>query len=459
MWQGTTAQLAGLYPFAAAAGAQVRGVPLGRHLHTAEPIGLDPAQWLKDGLVTNTGIWVQMQPGVGKSTLLKRLGMGLVGFGFMMVVPGDLKNEYTPLVNAMGGQVFEVGRGLHCVNPLDLGPMRDAITAATGSTKDQLLETARTRRLDLLEGLLVIGGSKRLDPTWRLYLARAVDLVDDARETYGLDHTIPDILNVMTQGPQALRDVIVADNDFDYRRETRDFRNTLRLMVEGPIRGLFDRPSSFEISRDSPALSLGLKAIERDSSDVVAAAMLCAQAWCSAVIDSQQAVGTRRNIYVPRDEMWRALRSGSGLVDLMDRGTRMDRNDGVVTAYSTHSMTDLDALPTEQDRAKAKGLAARNGIKVYGGMDHAELSRVNEISPLTNRERSLLASWQAPPTWVPGQAHPGRGKYIIKSGARLGLPVAVTLTRSEQVLYDTDQAFADIERSDVIAHLRRGRVA
>ncbi|UOT08472.1 hypothetical protein MPY17_40145 (plasmid) [Rhodococcus opacus] len=453
LWQGTTAQLAGLYPFAAAAGAQVRGVPFGRHLHTAEPIGIDPAQWLKDGLVTNTGIWCQMQPGAGKSAFSKRLGMGLVGYGFMMLVPGDLKNEYTALVKAMAGDVFELGRGLHSVNPLDLGVLREAIATASGARRQQLLETARSRRLDLVEALLVIGGSKRLDPTWRLYLARAVDLADQAA-TDPRGPVIPDVLRVMNVGPQALHDVVVTDDDFTYLRETRDFRNTLQLMVEGPIRGIFDRHSSFDISRDTPAISLGLQAIERDSADVVAAAMLCAQSWCSSVIDAQQAVGKRRNIYMPRDEMWRALRAGSGLVELMDRGSRMDRNDGVVTGYFTHSLTDLDALPTESDRAKAKGLAARNGIKVYGGMDHAELKRVHEISPLTSRERALLASWQAPPTWVPGQAHPGRGKYVIKSGSRLGLPVAVTLTETEKVLYDTDQAFSDITRSDVVNRLR-----
>ena len=35
--------------------------------------GFDPAAWLHAGLVTNTGTWVQGQPGVGKSTIVKRL--------------------------------------------------------------------------------------------------------------------------------------------------------------------------------------------------------------------------------------------------------------------------------------------------------------------------------------------------------------------------------------------------
>jgi len=159
LWQGTTAQIAGLFPFAAASGARVRGVPFGRHLHTAEPIGLDPAQWLRDGLVTNTGLWVQGQPGVGKSTAAKRLMVGLVAFGFTGIVPGDIKDEYTQIVARMGGQVFRIGPGLDSLNPLDLGPMREVIAAAVGAKREQLVAQARSRRLELLESLLVIAGS------------------------------------------------------------------------------------------------------------------------------------------------------------------------------------------------------------------------------------------------------------------------------------------------------------
>ena len=40
-----------------------------------------------------------------------------------------------------------------------------------------------------------------------------------------------------------------------------------------------------------------------------------------------------------------------------------------------------------------------------------------------------------------GTSHPGRGKYLIKSGERMGLPVAMSLVPTERRLYDTDQAW------------------
>lgn len=72
LWQGTTSQLAGLYPFVGGSGSRVRGVPIGHDLHTHEPVGLHPGDWLKTGLISNTGMWVQAQPGVGKSAFAKR---------------------------------------------------------------------------------------------------------------------------------------------------------------------------------------------------------------------------------------------------------------------------------------------------------------------------------------------------------------------------------------------------
>ena len=51
-----------------------------------------------------------------------------------------------------------------------------------------------------------------------------------------------------------------------------------------------------------------------------------------------------------------------------------------------------------------------------------------------------MASWSAPESYQPGARHPGRGKYLIKTGERLGIPIQLTLVGPERELYDTDQA-------------------
>ncbi len=450
LYAGTTSQVCGLFPFAVSAGPSVRGVPIGRHLLTAEPVGLDPAEWLRGGLVSNPGIWVQGQPGIGKSALVKRMICGLVAFGGVAVVPGDVKGEYSPLITALGGSVWRLGRGLHSLNPLDAGPLVGAIAAAVGSERAALAETLRARRGALLEALVAIVRRGVVDVTDRRLLCVALDLAVDTPAVIAgrREPLLTDVLDVLTTGAEPLRAIAACRSDAGYRRVARDLLNTLALICDGPIRGIFDRPSTVSPTLDEPALSLDLSALADDPDDVLAAAMLCSWAWSSAVIDAAAGGAgnvTRTegagNVVVVQDELWRALRVAPGLVERSDQITRLNRHRGVVSFQVTHSLDDLRALPTEADRAKAHGLVSRNGVVVLGGMVQRELDALAGITPLSVGEAALVTSWAAPPTWVPGARHPGRGRYLVKSGERVGLPVALELTPSEQSLYHTDGAF------------------
>ncbi len=439
VYQGTTTQVCGLYPFPVSSGAAPPGVPIGRHMLTAEAIGLDPSAWLRAGLVTNTGMWVQGQPGIGKSTIVKRLVTGLVAFGFAAVVPGDVKGEYSALVEHLGGRVWRIGRGLHSLNPLDAGPLRTALARSSGEERDRLSETIRARRLSLLEALVVIVRRGEVTVTERRLLDVALDLAVAA--DLSRDPVIPDVVRVLTNPTGPLLAVAACDTVAEFRRDGRDLLNTLGLLCGGAIRGLFDRPSTVTADLDTPALSLDISALDEDDDQVVAAAMLSSWTWAASVIDGSAAVGLRRNVVRVQDELWRALRVAPGLVERSDRVTRLGRHRGEVSIQVTHSLADLEALPTEADRAKARGMAARCGVMVLGGMDDRELGAISRIVPLSRPERDLVRSWAAPPTWIPGSTHPGRGRLLIKSGERTGLPVELTLTPTERGLYDTDGAW------------------
>lgn len=440
LYQATTTQVCGLYPFSVSSGASPVGVPIGRHMHTAEPVGLDPSQWLRDGLVSNTGMWVQGQPGIGKSTIVKRLMTGLVSFGFCAVVPGDIKGEYSALVDRLGGRVWRIGHGLHALNPLDAGPLAAAVAQTQGSERERLTETIRSRRLSLLEALVMIVRRAEVTTTERMLLGVALDLVVEGGRRTGIEPVIPDVLHVFTTPPDELLRITATRDQEEFAREARDLVNTLRLLCQGAIRGVFDRTSSVTADLDTPALSLDLSALG-DDDDIVAAAMLSAWAWSAAVIDGSTALGQRRNVFRVQDELWRALRVAPGLVERSDQVTRLGRHRGEVSVQVTHSLDDLEALPSEADRAKARGMAGRNGITVLGGMADRELEGINRITPLSAQEAAMVRSWAAPPTWVPGDRHPGRGRYLIKSGERVGLPVSMSLVGAEHELYDTDQAW------------------
>jgi hypothetical protein len=61
-YQGTTAQLCGLFAFLAGSGAPALGVPIGRHMLWGQVVCLDPLEWLRAGLVSNPGVFVLAVP-------------------------------------------------------------------------------------------------------------------------------------------------------------------------------------------------------------------------------------------------------------------------------------------------------------------------------------------------------------------------------------------------------------
>jgi hypothetical protein len=82
----------------------------------------------------------------------------------------------------------------------------------------------------------------------------------------------------------------------------------------------------------------------------------------------------------------------------------------------------------------------RCAIKVFGAVPSSELDRISQVVRLTGPERDLVAGWAAPEGYATNGVHPGRGKYLVKNGERVGLPVSLHLVPEEVVLYDTDAA-------------------
>ena len=85
-------------------------------------------------------------------------------------------------------------------------------------------------------------------------------------------------------------------------------------------------------------------------------------------------------------------------------------------------------------------------IKVLAALPARELEEVGRVARLSEPERDLVTSWAAPETLLPGSGHPGRGKYLVKTGERPGLPIAMTLVDEEPRLYDTDAAVRPVRR-------------
>jgi hypothetical protein len=293
-------------------------------------------------------------------------------------------------------------------------------------------------------GLATLIRGEPISNAEEVVLGRAIDLLDE-RNHGQAEPTVADVLTVIEEGPDMLRSAARADTLHRYTDRVADLVFTLDLLCTGSLAGVFDGHTSQPIDLDAPAVSVDISAVRAAGDKLLTAAMLCTWSYGFGCVDAASALaglgtGPRRSYLGVMDELWRALRGAPGLVEYADSLTRVNRARGMAHIMITHSLADLDALATEEDRAKARGFMDRSAITVLAGLPPRELARVNEITPLTGPERALVASWSAPESYQPGARHPGRGKYLIKTGERLGIPVQLALVGPEHQLYDTDQA-------------------
>lgn len=456
VYTGPTSQAGSIYPFLLGSGLPPRGVPVGRDVLTGELVCIDPSGWTGK-LTTNPGVWVMSQPGAGKSALVKRVCLVYSAYGHMVCVPGDVKGEYSTLIAELGGSVVRIGDGIGRLNPLDSGPLKGHVQSLPAARRQALLDVLNGRRLETLVALLSTkhGLGRSPNEIERSALDTAVQVASAARGTVD-DPIVSDVVDVLRAAPEELRTKLAAEGE-RYQDLTRSVIAGLDNLIGGPLKGLFDGPTTTPLDINAPAVSVDISALRARGNDVVSAGMIATWAYTYSSIDSARSIGLMdRKLVLPMDEMWRALRSGPGLVDAMDAISRLNRTTDDVTIYVTHSLLDVEALPTEMDRAKARGLMDRCDTWVIGASSAEELGRVTGKRSLTEQERMMIGSWSSAtstgldidptydddagirPVEEEGARHPGRGKYLIKIGTRPGIAAALELTATEQRLYRTD---------------------
>ena len=93
-WRGTTVQVCGLWPFAAGTGSPMIGVPVGRNLLSGATLCAIRSPGSRARLISTPRVSCSACSGLGKSTLVRRMVLGLTGYGVLPMVLGDLKPDY-----------------------------------------------------------------------------------------------------------------------------------------------------------------------------------------------------------------------------------------------------------------------------------------------------------------------------------------------------------------------------
>ena len=444
-WRATTAQLCGLWPYAAGSGSPVVGVPMGRHLDTGATVCADPISWFRTArLISVPSMFMLGNPALGKSMSIRRLCIGLAGQGVTPLILGDLRPDYADLVDALGGQVIKVGRGHGGLNPLDPGGLSTVLPHLPAPQRRLLAAERQGRQVTVVEGLVELVRGARLADHESAALSAGIDVLNERPGA----PVLRDLVDVIGAGPDRVRAVVLDHGDDSiYRTLTDRLLRSLLALVSGPFGEVFAGHTSVQLDLDAPAVCLDTSSIPDTDTKLRGAALLACWAAGFAAMAGAQALtdaglAPQRLYFAVLDELWQALRAGEGLVDRVDAITRLNRKFGLGYAMVTHTAKDLQSLPNPEDRDKAMGFIARAGYVALAGLPRSELDLIGTTIDLSEAERSLVSKWSIPAMLDPVSGReappPGRGKFLLKIAGKPGIPVEVELTPAELAMRDTN---------------------
>ncbi len=446
-YRGTSAQVCGLWPWAAGGSAPTTGVPIGHHMISKTTVCCDPISWFTDAkLLSNPSAFLLGLPGLGKSSIVRRMEIGLAGAGVTPMTLGDTKPDHRDTTLQLGGQVVEIGRGRGSINVLDLGALDAAAQRLTGKAAHALREDAHGRRLNMVIALVALIRQGTVTDTEKAVLSAALRVLADQHSPQN-PAVLTDLVALLDNPPDVVRTPTLDRGDSEvYRHVVDPLQRSVIALLEGPLGSVFAQPTTTRLALDAPAICVDVSSLSGHDKELEAAVLLATWAEGYGTIEAANALADaglapQRRFIVVLDELWRVLRGAPGMVDRIDALTRLNRTQGVGQIMITHTLSDLRALPLAEDRAKARGFVERAGMIILGGLPAQELAEVTEIVRLSEAEKSLVTSWSSPPSLSQSSEPPGRGNFLLKIGGRPGIPVHLDFTQAEidSGIHDTNQ--------------------
>jgi type IV secretory pathway VirB4 component len=397
--RSTTRHAQAVYPFVNAGGLGGRGVYIGRD-SGGGAFCYDPWVLYADGALDDPNAIVLGKLGQGKSALVKTLLWRMLLFGRRAFVL-DIKREYGPLCEAVGVRPISLvpGSGVR-VNPLASRPEEHA-------------------QLELLRAVTVAAMGDALTQVEAGALREALRVV---RARGDGEPTLPQIAAVLFAPVDAMAqrlETTVSALAADARRAAL----ALQDLCEGPLRGMFDGPTTPGLDLDARLLVLDLHAV-RDS-PAVGILMACASAWISALLSrTAQRPGRERLINVA-DESWKIVQH-TGLGEWFQANFKLARQFGVMNLVVLHKLADLQAAGDAGSRAAriAEGLVADASTRIVYHQDESQVPLTRSLLGLSASEARLISMLS------PGQA-------LWRVGSR-SFVVAHHRSRIEARLTNTD---------------------
>jgi type IV secretory pathway VirB4 component len=380
----TTRHAQAVYPFTASAGLGGRGAFIGRD-SGGGAFCFDPWVLYRDGILDDPNAIVIGKLGQGKSALVKTLLWRMLLFGRRAFVL-DVKREYGPLCKAAGVRPIALvpGGGVR-LNPLASRPEEHA-------------------QIDLLRAIAATAIGAPVTQAEAAALREALRLVRERRS----EPTLPDIAAVLFSPPAEMATRLKTRPEHlavDARRAALAIQD----LCEGPLRGMFDGPTSPGLDLDARLLVLDLHAV-RDS-PAVGILMACATAWMSALLARLSERPGRERLINVADESWKIIQR-PGLGEWFQANFKLARQFGVMNLVVLHKLADLHGAGDAGSRAAriAEGLIADASTRVVYHQDESQIPLTRDLLGLSGTEARLLGMLS------PGQAlwRVGQRSFVVQ---------------------------------------------
>jgi type IV secretory pathway VirB4 component len=383
--RATSRHAQALYPFMASGGLGSQGVFIGRDsgggAFVYDGWVLYGREELKDANLIVFG-----RLGQGKSALIKTFIWRSLVFGRRAFVL-DVKHEYGPLCELAGVVPIKLEPGGNVrLNPLASRPEEHA-------------------QLELLRAIAqtALGGS--LTQAEAGALREALHVIRDHTSS---DPTLPELTDVLFE-PTGEMAAALRATPSELAKDTRRVALALQDLCDGPLRGMFDGPTTPGLDLDDRLVVIDLHAI-RDTA-AVGILMACASAWLSALLERMaEAPGSDRLINVS-DESWKIVQH-TGLGEWFQANFKLARRYGVMNVVALHKVSDLQAAGDSGSRASriAEGLIAEASTRVIYQQDEGQVPVTRQLLGLTDAEAHLITRLG------PGQAlwQVGRRSFVVQ---------------------------------------------
>lgn len=393
--RASTRHARAVYPFQAEAGLGSRGCLIGSD-SSGGAFCFDPWELYRRELVANPNIAVFGELGYGKSALMKTLVWRMLLFGRRAFVL-DIKGEYAPLCDALG------------IKPIRLIPGGDVRLNPLTARRE------RSGQIEILRAVARTAVGRALHPEEAAALREVLAEVCEREED---EPTLPQVLELLFS-PSARVAAAVRSSPAEVAEGVREIALGLQDLCEGPLRGMFDGPTTAGIDLHGRLVVLDLEGVK--DSPAIGILMACASGWLSGRLERLADRRDPGRLISVADEVWKVLEH-EGLAQWFRANFKLTRKYGTLNVIVAHKPGDIigsgDAGTIRH--AAARGLITDCATRVIYRQAAGDIPACISAFGLSQREAEVVAQLQK------GQAlwQVGRRSFVVqhyRSGAERAL--------------------------------------